>query len=154
MKKVMLKITGRIMGYEKGREYSEDVMEFITEGKMQNRGRTTMLIYPEMEDSGLGETTTYLTASPNRVRIRREAEGSEQTTMEFEKGKRFNGYYLTPYGPMDMEMLTNSIKPFGGQKSGDNTLSIDYTMSLKGLAETRNRLDIEIIKNLGEEENE
>ena len=55
MKDVMLKITGKIVNYDKGREISEDVMEFITEGKMQSRGRTTMLVYPEMEETGLGE---------------------------------------------------------------------------------------------------
>ena len=154
MKDVMLKITGKIVNYDKGREISEDVMEFITEGKMQSRGRTTMLVYPEMEETGLGECTTYVTVSPNKVRIRREAEGTDQqTVMAFEKGRRYNGYYITPYGPMDMEMLTNSIVPF---KSTDEkkTLSIDYSMSLKGLTETRNRLDIEILKDLEETEHE
>ncbi len=150
MKDVMLKITGKVVSYEKGREKSEDVMEFITEGKMQSRGRTTMLVYPEMEENGLGEYTTYLTASPNRVRIRRENDKNEQqTVMEFEKGRRYNGYYLTPYGLMDMEMLTNSIEPFKSGEGG-KTLSIDYSMSLKGLTETRNRLDIEILKDFEE----
>ena len=153
MKNVLLKITGKIVTYDNGQEISDDVMEFITEGKMQSRGRTTMLVYPEMQDSGLEGCTTYVTVSPSRVRVKREEkEGSDpQVVMEFEKGKRCDGLYITPYGPMPLELLTNSISGFGHSGDGSRTLSIDYSMSLKGLAQTSNRLDIQVLRELGEE---
>ena len=112
-----------------------------------------MLVYPEMQDSGLEGCTTYVTVSPSRVRVKREEkEGSDpQVVMEFEKGKRCDGLYITPYGPMPLELLTNSISGFGHSGDGSRTLSIDYSMSLKGLAQTSNRLDIQVLRELGEE---
>ena len=65
------------------------------------------------------------------------------TELRFEKGKRFSGYYDTPYGPMEMEVLTNELlSTVSAEGSGE--ITIDYNISLKGIAENRNLLAIEV----------
>ncbi len=148
MKDVMIKITGITTSREPGKEAVRDTIEMFTEGRMVSNGSTTLLVYPEAEELGLGGVTTYVTISPDKVKVKRVSEDkySQPSVMEFIKGERFEGRYLTPYGSVGLELLTNSIEGLG-QSSGGNKLSIDYDMSLKGLVQSTNRLDIEILNN-------
>lgn len=66
------------------------------------------------------------------------------TEIEFEKGKRFKGYYDTPFGSVEMEVLTNKVVN-KIEKTGKGSLNIDYHISLRGLSEGRSILDIQII---------
>ncbi len=137
MKDIMLKITGKTAD-------KDDGIEFVTEGVLYSKGPLLLIEYPESELSGLEGCTTRLTVSKNKIRLRRTGEPlAVDTVMEFEKGKRFLGYYETPYGPMGMEILTNNIeKNVSGD--GEGRLSIDYSISLKGLSDARKTLDIEL----------
>ena len=65
--------------------------------------------------------------------------------MEFKKGKRVKGYYETPYGSIEMEVLTNDIINNINRETSKGSLNIDYHISLKGLSEGRSRLNIEIM---------
>lgn len=152
MKDVLLKITGTITTLNGGKAADKDVIEFITEGQIQSRGRSTMIVYPEMEESGMEGAITRITISPSRVRVKRELAPEVETVMEFEKGKRYNGYYVTGYGPIPMEVLTNDIIMTDDDALGKKTLSIDYSMSLKGLTESRNQLDIKVLREIDKNE--
>lgn len=145
MKDIMLKITGKTVKHEEGGERHEDVMEFITAGQLYSRGSTTFIKYPESELSGLEGCTTSLIISKDKVRMKRSgAPLPAGTEMEFKKGRRFNGMYETPYGPIGMEVLTNEVTGLEDAGEGRQKLSIDYNISLHGFLEARNRLDIEI----------
>ncbi|MBR6350725.1 MAG: DUF1934 domain-containing protein [Firmicutes bacterium] len=148
MKDIMLKITGRTVTQNNGKEEQEDVIEFLTEGKFYGRGGDSALIsYPESELSGLEGWTTYLAITGGKVKMKRSnGNGSPETIMEFEKGKRYEGQYETPFGPIGMEILTNSVSPLDMEPGGRGRLSIDYSVSLHGLMESRNKLDIEIVR--------
>ena len=64
MKDIMLKITGRQMADKD----DEDLMEFITEGKLYERGGSRYLIYDESEFSGFpGCKTTLKSATRHAV---------------------------------------------------------------------------------------
>ena len=148
MKDITLKITGKTVTEDENQEAQEDVIEFVTEGKLYNRAGTTMITYPESEISGFEGWTTYLAIKENKIKMRRSSEDSDmQTIMEFESGKRVNSTYHTPMGNIEMELLTNSISPLAEDENGNSKLSIDYSVSLRGLMESRNTLDIEIYKN-------
>lgn len=67
MKDIMLKITGRQMADKD----DEDLMEFITEGKLYERGGSRYLIYDESEFSGFPGCKTTLKLTGNTVRIKR-----------------------------------------------------------------------------------
>ena len=141
MKDVRLKITGKHI-YD---NVEEDQLELVTEGKLYTRGDEIYLTYDESEFSGLEGCKTRLTLAANVVR--RTRQGSSvgiDTEIEFEKGKRYNGFYDTPYGTVEMEVLTNElVNTVDAAKGG--FVDIDYNISLKGLAEGRSRLNIEII---------
>ena len=64
------------------------------------------------------------------------------TVMEFQKGKRYEGMYETPYGAFQMEILTNSVD----NRLHEGVLDIDYAISLKGLVETHSQLNITILE--------
>ena len=87
---------------------------------------------------------TSLKFSPNSLRMNRIGTGEGlQTAIEFEKGKRFYGVYETPAEPIEMEVLTDRFEKQLDEK-GLGTVDVDYTISLKGLAESRTTLSIEV----------
>jgi uncharacterized beta-barrel protein YwiB (DUF1934 family) len=139
MKDIMIKITGRQYS---GRD--EDKVEFITAGTLFTEGNTTHITYEETPLSGIEGWTTSLAISPGKVKMFRKSDAVPETVMEFEKGRHYNGIYATPYGNISMELLTNEVSGFL-DADAKGKLSIDYDISLKGLAGSRNTLDIEIL---------
>lgn len=144
MKDIMLKIVGQSI--EKDETEDKEQMEFITEGKFYEEGNAMYLQYEESELSGMEGCTTSLMIDGSLIRMERcgEAIGID-TAIEFEKGRRFTGYYDTPYGAIEMEVLTNSVVNKIEKESPSGFLGIDYNISLKGLSESRSVLKIEII---------
>ena len=139
----MLKIIGRQF---EGDE-PQDSMEFVTEGKMFERGGATYLVYDESEFSGFPGCKTSLKLKGEQVRMKRIGdEMGAGTVMEFESGKRFRSKYETPYGEMDMEILTDRVDN-RLDESGNGNIDIDYHVSLDGDLEGRNELRIEVSEN-------
>jgi len=64
--------------------------------------------------------------------------------INFERGKRYTGFYDTPFGAIEMEVLTNELEN-NLSEEGSGQLDIDYSISLKGLLEGRNRLNITLM---------
>lgn len=140
MKEVRLKITGKHI-YE---NVEEDQLELVTEGKLYQRGENIYLTYDESEFSGMEGCRTRLTLSDNVVRMTRHGSSvGIDTEICFEKGKRYNGFYDTPYGTVEMEVLTNELTNTVSAEEG-GVVDIDYNISLKGLSEGRSRLNIEV----------
>lgn len=63
----------------------------------------------------------------------------------FEKGKRNVGFYDTPFGPIEIEILTTALNSTVSEE-GCGELEIDYEVSLKGLLEGRNRINITVMQ--------
>lgn len=142
MKDVLIKIKSSQMSKEAG----EDEMEFITEGKLYRRNNTTYLLYEESEFSGVPGCTTRLRLREKDVQMKRFGDGAEAgAEIVFEKGKRNVGYYDTPFGPIEIEILTNSLNSTVTEE-GSGELEIDYEVSLKGLLEGRNKINITVMK--------
>lgn len=142
MKDIMLKITGK----QFSGDISEEQMEFITEGKLYEKGDSTYLIYDESEFSGFPGCKTTLKLTGDCIRMKRIGrEVGFGMEFVFEKGKRFNSKYHTPYGNFDMEVLTNDVVS-NLTEEGFGDINIDYHVSLNGMAEGRNRLKIEVMQ--------
>ena len=153
MKDIMLKITGKQIPREtneftKALEATDkdNVVEFITPGTITTKDGTTYISYAETAISGMEGCTTSLTIESGKVTMTRTGDHLQETVMEFEKGKRFHGLYTTPYGNIVVELLTNDVSGSMDEYNADK-LSIDYDISLKGLSESRNTLDIEVLSN-------
>ncbi|MDR2770937.1 MAG: DUF1934 domain-containing protein [Clostridiales Family XIII bacterium] len=136
----------KIIGSQITRDAGDEPMEFITEGKYAEDKGSVLLSYAESELSGIEGCTTSLRIADGKIKMERY--GSligVDTAIEFEQGRRFKGYYDTPFGSIEMEVLTNSVEDNIERKDASGYLSIDYNICLKGLAESRSRLKIEII---------
>lgn len=136
----MLKITGRQFDGDK----PQDRMEFVTEGKMYKEEDMTFLEYDESEFSGFPGCKTKLALKGDYVRMKRTGDDLEEgTVMEFQSGKRFTSKYDTPFGIMDMEILTDKVDN-SLDENGNGHVNIDYHVSLDGAVEGRNELRIEV----------
>lgn len=141
MKDIMLKIIGKQFSGDE----AEEQMEFVTEGKLYEKNGATYLIYEESEFSGFPGCKTSLKLTGDTIRLKRIGDGTEYgMEIEFKEGQRFSSKYDTPYGPIGMEVLTDSVtndlSPEGYGKIG-----VKYQVSLGGMAEGRNELNIEVI---------
>lgn len=146
MKDIMLRIVGRQI--DRFDEVSEETMEFMTEGKAYKKGNATYLVYEESQVSGLeGVKTTLRIGDDGTVRMKRFGSGVMiDTVMEFHQGRRFRSLYDTPYGSFPMEILTNSVINDLEPENITGNLFIDYDISLKGVSEMRNLLNIEVME--------
>ena len=145
MKDIMLKIIGKQFSGDE----AEEQMEFVTEGKLYEKNGATYLIYEESEFSGFPGCKTSLKLTGDTIRLKRIGDGTEYgMEIEFKEGQRFSSKYDTPYGPISMEVLTDSVtndlSPEGYGKIG-----VKYQVSLGGMAEGRNELNIEVIGDQG-----
>ena len=140
MKDILLKLTGKTV---KSRGTLDDV-QLVTEGKLRLQGGAIMLSYEESEISGFAGCTTNVTIEKDRVSVRRSGDAVPlDAVMTFTKGKRHHALYETPYGTLPMELRTYDIKGPTLQEDGSHVVSIDYDISIKGLADARKILDIE-----------
>jgi len=140
MKDIMLRITGT-----QNIDNDTDTIEFMTEGRIYQKEDATYIVYEESRFSGLGGCKTTVRVSGDNVKMFRFGESFPMDTkIEFQKGKRFEGYYQTPFGPVEMEVTTNSLtNNLSFEKGG--RLNIDYNIALIGLSEGRSVLDIEVM---------
>jgi len=141
MKEVMIRIKGKQVTRESG----EDEMEFVTEGKLYQRNGTVYLLYEESELSGVPGCKTRLRLREGEIQMKRFGEGAgEGSEILFEQGKRYTGFYDTPFGPIPLEVLTNYVRN-NITEEGNGGIDIDYEISLKGLLEGRNTLNITLM---------
>ncbi len=141
MKDVIVKIKSRQINNETG----EDEMEFVTEAKLYRRNGTIYLLYDESEFSGIPGCKTRLRLRGQELQMKRLGEGAGVgNEILFKKGQRFTGLYDTPFGPIELEVLTNEL---AGDitDEGKGSIDVDYDVSLKGLAEGRNTLNITLM---------
>ena len=149
MKDIMLRITGRQI--DRKNQVDSDSVEFMTEGKLYSKNGATYILYEESEMSGMkGVTTSLRIDGDGSIRMKRFGHDIMlDTVMEFKKGKRFSSLYETQYGSFEMEILTDRIVNTLDTGKCTGELLIDYEISLKGLAEGRNLLSLEIFEKNG-----
>ncbi|MDR2132813.1 MAG: DUF1934 domain-containing protein [Clostridiales Family XIII bacterium] len=136
----------KIIGSQITRNDDDESVEFITEGKYAEEDGAVLLSYDESELSGMEGCTTSLRITGDKIKMERYGGLiGVDTAIEFEQGRRFKGYYDTPFGSVEMEVLTNFVVNNIERKNASGYLDIDYNVSLKGLVESRSRLKIEII---------
>ncbi len=143
----MKDITIKIVGKRFNGETTEDEMEFVSDGTMYERGGAIYYIYEESEFSGMPGCKTSLKVTEDRIRMKRigNAEASFGAELVFEKGKRFISRYATPYGPIDMEVMTNRVDA-ELDPEGFGRIRLDYSVCMEGMSEGRNQVDIEIMQ--------
>ena len=121
----------------KGKQVNEngpDEMELVTEGRMICNDKGVLVSYQETELTGLQGTTTMLRINGPVVTLLRE--GTVNSQMVFEEGRRHLSMYETPYGAMSVGINTRRVKNTIGEFGGD--LEIDYAIEIDNFMVGRN----------------
>ena len=119
-------------------------MEFVTDGKLYVRGSAIYIVYDETDVSGMAGYKTTLKLSGDSLKMRRIGNGGPQTELYFEKGRRISSSYDTTYGPLELEVLTSSVINRLDAADFRGNVDIEYHVSLSGMAESKNRLTIDV----------
>lgn len=138
MEKVRLKIKGSIT--RKGSR--PEVIELTTQGKFYKKGDAKYLVYDESEISGMKDSTTTIKLKDKAITLTRF--GSVGMRLEFEKGKSFKSDYITGQGVFKLEILTSELY-YSLNDNLKGSILVNYEMTIKGLGQSTNQLDIEII---------
>ena len=141
MKEMMLKIKGT----QKRDGEPLDVIEFMTMGRMYQKGDATYLVYDETEISGMeGRTTTIRVTGDSARMLRFTDDKAQNTRLDFDKGKIYEGFFRTPVGMIEIAVKTNELVNNLTLENGGH-INIDYDIELMGVIEAKNTLDIEVI---------
>ena len=98
-----------------------EIIELVTEGVLEDRGDAGItLSYQESEVTGLEGTLTTIQVEPRRVTLLRE--GSVNSQMVFEEGRRHLSMYNTPYGALSVGINTRKMRSSLNSAGGDVTI--------------------------------
>lgn len=136
MKDVIISITGMQL-LDGGRD---DQIELSTGGKYGVEGDETVFSYMESELTGMEGTKTSFSVKPSGVIMSRE--GSLNTRMVFEEGKKHFFLYETPYGAVTMGVDTHRINNHLREDGGD--IEIDYVLDFDHVVIGRNKFKINV----------
>ena len=136
MKDVIISITGT-QNFSVG---DDDSIELVTDGKYCFSDDETTLTYMESELTGLDGTKTSFTVSPMCIVMSRE--GTLNSSMVFEEGRKHYFLYETPYGSATMGVNTNRIMTKLGEHGGK--MEIDYVVDFDYSVVGRNKFVIDI----------
>lgn len=121
-----------------GRQVSEngpDQMELVTDGTLTRDAKGGYTIaYEESELTGLEGTTTMVHIEGRQVTLLRE--GTVNSQMVFEEGRRHLSMYETPYGAMSVGINTRRLRSTIGEGGGE--LEIDYAIEIDNLLAGQN----------------
>jgi len=135
MKDVIISVTGVQQGVD-----GPDSMELVTAGKYGVSADEIRLTWEESELTGMEGTRTSLTVQPGSVVLSRE--GTLNTSMEFEEGKKHYFLYETPFGAATMGLDTHRIRNRLGTHGGD--IDIEYVVDMDQNIVGRNRFYIQV----------
>lgn len=112
-----------------------DEMELVTAGQLVQDGQGGVTVsYQETELTGLEGTTTVVKVEGSRVTLLRE--GTVNSQMVFEEGRRHLSMYETPYGSLSVGINTRRMKSTLGESGGE--LEIDYAIEIDNLLAGQN----------------
>lgn len=120
-----------------------DEMELVTDGRLtRNEKGGYTVSYEESELTGLEGTTTMVHINGKQVTLLRE--GTVNSQMVFEEGRRHLSMYETPYGSMSVGINTRRIRNTIGEGGGE--LEIDYAIEIDNLLAGQNFFHMDVKK--------
>lgn len=124
--------------------YREDTADepimLLTTGELQI-GDNTKIFYTESLSEDLPPQKISLHYQNNRLIMDRE--GDYTTSMIFEKGKRFEGIYSTPYGNIEIAIYCTFLSFNVGEDGGN--IKIKYQLDMNGQFLSMHDLQLQII---------
>jgi Uncharacterized protein conserved in bacteria len=121
-------------------EKNEDSIEVVTPGDFYNDSDKYYVEYDETEISGMEGTKTIFEINPKKFTLIRN--GTTATKMEFEDKSENFVMYNTPYGMIEMKILTQELSINVNDNGGD--VKIKYDMVLPGEKPLNTTLSVNI----------
>ena len=122
-----------------------DVTELVTAGTLRREQEGYTIAYQETELTGLEGTTTKLRIEGPRVTLMRQ--GSVNSQMIFEVGRKHLSMYETPYGALAVGIETRRLKNTVDEAGGD--LEIDYAIEIDNLLAGKSLFQLNVKKKPG-----
>lgn len=136
----MNKVIVTVIGRQQDQDGEETGIELTSVGRHHARNGTNYITYQESEITGLEGTTTMLKVYQDHVVLVRI--GSVAQNQEFWLGKNTYATYATPYGTMNMSVLTRRMNIAFNGASGQ--IDIEYDLTIDGQWQSVNALSIRI----------
>ncbi len=121
-------------------EDDSDAYELVTDGTYSFSDSSCQFTYMESELTGLDGTKTTFQINNDQVMLTRE--GSFNSQMVFEKGKKHYFLYETPYGSTTMGINTHKFSS-GLSENGGN-IELSYAVDLDNVILGKNNFEINI----------
>lgn len=134
-----------IVGTQRDEEGNPDSIELVTDGKYSFKDGHGFFSYMESSLTGLEGTRTTFVVSPMGVVMSRE--GTVNSQMVFEEGKKHYFLYDTPYGSATMGVNTHRVSARLGEHGGD--MEIDYVVDFEHTVVGRNQFKINVREQKG-----
>ena len=122
-----------------------DVTDLVTAGTLLREQEGYTIAYQETELTGLEGTTTKLRIEGPRVTLLRQ--GSVNSQMIFEVGRKHLSMYETPYGALAVGIETRRLKNTVDEAGGD--LEIDYAIEIDNLLAGKSLFQLNVKKKPG-----
>ncbi len=120
---------------------SPEVTELATEGIMTIREDGEMVLtYQESEITGMEGTTTRFTIRGGTVVLERA--GLIVSRMEFKQGERSSSFYETPWGTMEVDIVTTKLAHRFTERGG--VMEIAFTIAVNHQVTGENRFKVRV----------
>ncbi|MBE3578695.1 MAG: DUF1934 domain-containing protein [Caldanaerobacter subterraneus] len=136
MKKAIISVKGM----QKNDIDEVDTIELITEGSFYIKGNTFYVVYEESELSGMDGTTTTLKITRDKVTLLRF--GTNKSKMIFEKNRRHETDYNTPYGKILLGIMSTDLAVDMGESGGE--VRIKYVLDINNQKVSNNELHLKV----------
>lgn len=108
---------------------SPDAVRLLTTGTLSGGNDTWRIDYTETQPDSSAASDVVVKMQKGVVTMERL--GEYATSMVFEKGRRFEGSYHTPYGALDMGIFSTTVKyHVDDQQTGE--VNLKYQLDLQG----------------------
>lgn len=119
-----------------------NTIELMSEACFYKKNDIHYILYKETQITGMEGTTTVVKAAQNAVNIIRF--GTVCSNLIFEKGKEHTCTYETPYGLLELIIMTTTIKVNLDEHGGE--LYIEYEVEMEGQKSGYNNIFIKVSK--------
>ena len=134
-KQILISISG--WNRERGGE-AEEPLRLLTTGTLTGGGDQWRIDYSETEPDSAPSAVT-LTMNDGVVTMQRL--GAFSSSMVFEKGRRFEGSYQTPYGALDMGVYPTQVR-YRVEDDTSGEVQLRYQLDLQGQFAAMHELQI------------
>lgn len=135
MKNVIISIKG-----SRDLDGEREAIELVTNGEYSYSAGETVFSYMESELTGLEGTKTTFRIQPDLVTLTRE--GTVNSQMVFQEGKKHFFLYNTPYGSSTMGVDTRRIRHGMGETGG--SMDLCYTVDVDHVSLGRTEFKIQV----------